>query len=297
MWKYNAWGLVLLFLISYSLRADSISALVTPEKFKKGVIWKIESGQQPPSYLMGTVHVDDPRVKKLFSKAQEPFNNAKIVCTEVKLDFKAIAAEMKAMFFSDGQTLESVLDDKTLYEQTIKLADKRGIPEAMVRQMKPFALVFVLSMPKSKGQILDEKIYTDAVRQGKQTCGLETVKEHGDIFKSFEMPDQVKMLKMTVENIDEVDKQFPLLLKAYLNRDLVTMSKLVNDSMRLHDKRIETIFIQRFLIDRNRKMLTRMTPLIDKGNAFFAVGAMHLIGKAGLLRLLEEQGYRVSVIY
>jgi uncharacterized protein YbaP (TraB family) len=297
MRKYNTWIFFLLFLVNQHTHADSVSALVTPEKFTKGLIWKIEAAQKSPSYLMGTIHVDDPRVRELFKNAQGHFNDAKTVCTEVKLDFKAIAAELQAMFFSDGQTLESVITDKALYQQTIKLAKERGLPEIMIRQMKPFALVFVLSMPPSTGQILDEKIYTDAIRQGKQVCGLETVEEHGDIFKSFGMSDQIKMLKITVENIAEVDKQYPLLLKAYLERDLAAMAALMNASMLIHDKEIEALFIQRFLIDRNNKMLMRMQPLIEKGNAFFAVGAMHLTGKAGLLRLLEAQGYRLSVVY
>jgi len=297
MKKYNIWALVFLFLVSHIARADSISTLITPEKFTKGLIWKIESAKKAPSYLIGTIHVDDPGVLKLFSRAQNHFNNASTVCTEVKLDFKAIAAELQAMFFSDGQTLETVLNDKAFYQQVVKLANKRGLPEMMVRQMKPFAMVFMLSMPTSQGQILDEKIYTDALRQGKQVCGLETVEEHGDIFESFDMPDQIKMLKTTVKHIDEVDKQYPLLLKAYLERDLAAMASLVNTSMDMHDKAIETTFIQRFLIDRNKNMLMRMEPLIEKGNAFFAVGAMHLTGEAGLLRLLEAQGYSLSVVY
>lgn len=297
MRNISTWIFCLLYLFSQNALSGSISAYITPEKFTAGMIWKIESGNIAPSYLMGTIHVDDPQVRALFAQAAEQFNKAETVCTEVKLDFKAVAAELEAMFFSDGQTLESVLNDKAFYQQTVKLAGERGFPEAMVRHMKPFALMFMLSMPHSEGEMLDAKIYTDAIRQGKQVCGLETLEEHGNVFKSFEMPDQIKMLRITIENIDEVDRLYPLLLKAYLDRDLVKLVDLVNNSMKLHDEAIETIFTQRLLIDRNKKMFMRMQPLIKKGNAFFAVGAMHLTGKAGLLRLLEAQGYTLTVVH
>jgi len=155
----------------------------------------------------------------------------------------------------------------------------------------------MLSMPKSEGPVLDEKIYTDAVRQHKEICGLETTAEHSNVFESFDMRTQVRMLKTTVERIDEVDEMYPALLQAYLERDLAAIARLVNASLLMEDGDIERIFIQRFLIDRNRKMVQRMVPLINQGGAFFAVGAMHLTGKAGLLRLLEARGYTVSRVY
>ena len=34
--------------------------------------------------------------------------------------------------------------------------------------------------------------------------------------------------------------------------------------------------------------------LLEKGNAFIAVGALHLPGERGLIELLREQGYTVS---
>ena len=42
---------------------------------------------------------------------------------------------------------------------------------------------------------------------------------------------------------------------------------------------------------------TRMEPYLKKGQAFIAIGALHLPGKAGVLSLLAQKGYRVSVVY
>jgi uncharacterized protein YbaP (TraB family) len=288
---------LLLWLVCNIAHADPVRSLIVPEKYTEGLLWKIESAQQEPSYLLGTMHVDDPGIWDMFKHAQKFFDSAKTVCTEVKLDFETVAAEMRVMFFSDGRTLKSVMNDDSFYQRTIHIANARGLPEVMVRSMKPFTLAFMLSMPQSKGQVLDEKIYTDAVRQDKQICGLETTVEHSNVFESFDMHTQVQMLKTTVERIDEVDGMYPVLLAAYLDRDLAAIARLVNESLLMEDAKIESIFIQRFLIDRNSKMAQRMIPLIDKGSAFFAVGAMHLTGKAGLLRLLEARGYTISRVY
>lgn len=142
----------LLSLICHVVMADSLKTQVLPEKHTRGVIWKIDGANIEPSYLMGTMHVDDPGIRLLFTHAQKYFDDAKMVCTEIKMDFAAIAAEIQAMFFSDGQTLKSVIADQRFYQQVIQAAEKHGLPEAAVRNMKPFTLAFMLSMPVSKGK-------------------------------------------------------------------------------------------------------------------------------------------------
>ena len=44
-------------------------------------------------------------------------------------------------------------------------------------------------------------------------------------------------------------------------------------------------------------MVDRMAPRLAEGNAFIAVGALHLPGEKGVLNLLQQGGYRVSAVY
>ncbi|UCE88321.1 MAG: TraB/GumN family protein [Pseudomonadota bacterium] len=67
--------------------------------------------------------------------------------------------------------------------------------------------------------------------------------------------------------------------------------------MEQSDPEIAELFTRRFIVERNRLMLERMQPRLREGNAFIAVGALHLPGEQGLLRLLERRGYRVKAIY
>ncbi|MDZ7847866.1 MAG: TraB/GumN family protein [Owenweeksia sp.] len=45
--------------------------------------------------------------------------------------------------------------------------------------------------------------------------------------------------------------------------------------------------------DRNLKWLEKLRPLLDDGNVFVAVGALHLPGENGLITLLRKEGYEV----
>ena len=55
-------------------------------------------------------------------------------------------------------------------------------------------------------------------------------------------------------------------------------------------------FKKYLLVDRNAKMRTAALPLLEKGNAFIAVGALHLPGPTGLVALLRESGYTVTPV-
>ena len=53
-------------------------------------------------------------------------------------------------------------------------------------------------------------------------------------------------------------------------------------------------FEQRIIIDRNHRMAERALPILADGNAFIAVGALHLPGKEGLVELFRQAGFTVT---
>ena len=48
------------------------------------------------------------------------------------------------------------------------------------------------------------------------------------------------------------------------------------------------------VVERNKTMIKSAKPIIDQGNAFIAVGALHLPGPDGLIELLRKAGYTVT---
>ena len=55
-------------------------------------------------------------------------------------------------------------------------------------------------------------------------------------------------------------------------------------------------FEERVVTLRNHVMAERAGPILDRGNAFIAVGALHLPGEQGLVALLTQAGYTVSAV-
>ena len=58
---------------------------ILPTKYKYGLFWKIELSGYKPSYLLGTIHFNDPRALAVISKIKTQFATADRLCTEIKL--------------------------------------------------------------------------------------------------------------------------------------------------------------------------------------------------------------------
>jgi uncharacterized protein YbaP (TraB family) len=59
----------------------------------------------------------------------------------------------------------------------------------------------------------------------------------------------------------------------------------------------EDEFTRLLLFGRNEAMMQRMAPLLEKGGAFVAVGALHLSGKDGLIERARAENYRVTKVW
>jgi len=262
----------------------------------RGLLWKIELPGIQPSYLFGTIHSDDPRITHLPAAVKERFAHAASFTMELIANGAGIVDMAEAMFFNDGQTLEKVVG-KDLYAQTLQALESRGLPTEEIEKQKPWAVMISLSMPKPRsGLVLDLVLQLEATRQGKPTYGLETMQEQIELFNSMSMSDQTHLLAETVRTAAQMDTQFEELFQTYLNRDLTGLMA-TNDKYQPDNDPVYRSFMDRLLNKRNIKMLKRMLPRLKEGNAFIAVGALHLPGPEGLLNLLEKTGYRITSVY
>ena len=276
--------------------APAVQHNAAASRFDHGLLWKIETPGAKPSYLFGTIHIDDPRVTALPPPVGKALDGSDRFVMEAVLDNDSLAQMAQAMYFDDDRTLEQVVG-KDLYAVTLKALDARGIQNANVEKQKPWAVMMLLSMPAPKtGEFLDMVLETRATKQNKPVAGLETMAEQIAVFDDLSMPDQIALLKEAVRTGPDLEKDYGELIRAYLARDLRTLAE-ISDKHEPDEDRLYRTVTDRLLTQRNTRMRQRMAPFLKQGNAFIAVGAAHLAGEAGLLNLLEQAGYRVTPVY
>ncbi len=273
-----------------SRRTDAITVL--PEA--AGVFWKVEKPGVSPSFLLGTIHVEDERVVKLPPAVEKAFDASRFLVLELILDESAVVKAALSMLYMDGTDLKDVLGE-TLFNRAARAMNVYGVPEIALRRMKPWAVMSLLTVPRPKtGDFLDLVLYRRAVQSGKKVFGLESVEEQVGALESLSLRDQVEILRQTLDQMDLIPRLQGAMIETYLAGDLEGLVSLSKRFVRAQDRELADRFMASLNEARNLKMAERLKPYIAKGNAFAAVGALHLPGEKGLLNLLKKSGHEVS---
>ena len=265
-----------------------------------GLLWKIEKADLRPSHIYGTMHVGHPRVINLAPQVESVFTSADRFVMEMLLNFEAVGVITAGSFFNDGRTLQSVMQEED-YQRLIHVLNvKLLMSEDVVKHMRPWAVFMTMMMPSdeqmNQESALDMVLYRRSALRKIPLHGLETAEEQLAVFESLSIQDQVWMLNKTVEELERSQALMQTMLDAYVDRDLAALVELQEKYMD-EETDIDDRFMHELLDKRNIRMVERMQEYLQQGNAFIAIGALHLPGEKGVLHLLEQQGYRVTPVY
>ncbi|MEM5492603.1 TraB/GumN family protein [Hoeflea sp. AS16] len=276
-----------------------------------GLLWKVEKAGVEPSYLFGTMHVTDPRVTKMPDAAQAAFDAAGTVVIEtIEILDPAIAQAVlvqrpELTMFTDGTKLTAFLDEEDAKLIEAELS-RRDIPFAMVSHMKPWMISGLVALPacemarKARGvEFLDIQIAKIARAEGKQLLGLESIGEQMAAMADLPMEFHIRGLVETIKLADLMPDIMATMTDLYLKGEIAQIMPLIlaagpQDVAEDIDGYAQ--FEERIVRMRNHVMAERAAPVLDAGNAFIAVGALHLPGEEGVVALLQDAGYTVSPV-
>jgi len=264
-----------------------------------GILWEIREQGERIGYLFGTVHSDRRDVLDLPDPVQRAFDRSRHFAFELDLQAVDPSAIGRLMRLEGDTTLDRTLP-ATLWRRARKAARERGVPPDAAAALEPWALSIMLALPSSDPQrILDHALQRAARATGHSVTGLESPAEQLSIFDELPLDRQVEMLRQTVELVEtgEARRLYDEVVEAWLARDLARLVELAARYPALPEDGGNDELMDQLLRQRNLRMAERMEPLFARGDAFIAVGALHLAGEDGLVRLLERRGYSLRVIY
>lgn len=276
----------------------------------RGNLWRIEKTGTDASYLLGTMHVTDPRVLGLPAAAAAAFDKSATVILESDeiLDERKIAASLMARpdltMFLDGRSITDIMspENAARLENGLK---QRGIPLNAVSRMKPWMLLSFVSLPacefarKAAGvSFLDKKLAQDATARGKRFVGLETMVEQLTAMSELSVDFQLQALIETLEMGERMDDVIETMINLYVGENIGMTTPLLKsldpEKSKEESEKGYAAFEQRIITDRNHVMAERAASELARGNVFMAVGALHIPGKQGLVELLRAQGFTLT---
>jgi uncharacterized protein YbaP (TraB family) len=149
------------------------------------------------------------------------------------------------------------------------------------------------------GTPLDAQVIEIARERRLPLDQIEGVEEQIFTFDEFPMDSQVALLRHSLEHRAELAELAERTLDAYLARDLSALWQLREAFIARYPAVAahQAVMTKRVIYDRNVVMAFRMQRQLRRGDAFVALGALHLYGGRGVLALLEQDGYRATRVF
>ncbi|MBC5839096.1 TraB/GumN family protein [Flavobacterium muglaense] len=279
---------VAVVLISSGTFAQAKKAASVPLN-EKSLLWEISgNGLSKSSYLYGTIHMICGNDYFLSDKTKKAFDATNNLVLEVNLsDPNEMSSAQQ--FIYGKEPLSKTLSPQQLNDLDVLLQKRTGMT---VKQVDKFNLVSLTSliMMKSFGcddiKMYEMEFIEMAKSSSKSIAGFETLQSQMDFLSSAYT--DAEMITMLQESNDENTKK---MVQNYIQENLpeiyndVTAEKAMNEKTR------------KVLLDgRNENWIVKMPNIMKDKSTFFAVGAGHLLGEQGVIRLLRKKGYTVKPV-
>lgn len=271
---------------------------INPEQssipYGTGLLWKIEKNGSV-SHLFGTMHSQDRRVTLLPPQVLLAIVQSKTMVMEVIPNQQANEIYTTSMYFTGDKTISDLID-ASVYSRLQEKIVHYGIEKENIPRIKAWAAFSILAGPYPvRALTQDQVLMNQAISANKTIAGMETMDELVASLESIPVDDQVEILTDTLCNHENIVRDAEKLVLLYVERNLGGIVNFNNQPH--HDEAVFKRFIKIMVSDRNLRMLERMEPYLNTGGAFIGAGASHLPGDKGLLKLLEQKGYNITVVY
>ena len=270
-------------------------------------------GLESPSYIVGTYHLAPASFADSIPGMRQAIEQTNQVCGELDMmdAFKPenAAQLIQSQMLPEGVTLSSLLSAEQLSRLNALLLEVLGTNledeafAAQMEKMKPVTLSTTLSlasyMKKTQSfnpmELLDNYFQTLALQNGKSVKGFETVEFQMDVLYGSELPKQVEDLMCLVDHFDEATELVDRITSAYFSQNFQQLESVLEEEM--EGSCAATPEEEAALLDnRNQNWITMMPDMMAEKPTLFVVGAGHLCGEKGVLKLLEGLGYTVEGI-
>lgn len=257
------------------------------------LFWKITHKDLPtPSYLLGTMHIQ-PKGNPNWKDAFLPYME-QCAGFATEFDLEEVDAQVIAeySFLPNNQTLADYISPKKIKKLEKIFLKAAGLPIGGLLRTKPLFIANMLTekiLTEDHSVSMDSELYQLAKQLGKDCSGIETFAEQLEILQKIPIEYQVKNLLKIGKNISQFRKNLKKMFAIYEEGDVQKLHKVTRKGIGSIRKLM--------LYQRNELMAYRIFKKIQEKSIFCAIGAGHLGGKQGVLRLLKKRGLRVKPVF
>lgn len=266
--------------------------------FAETSLWQISKNGHH-LYLGGTIHVLKKTDYPLPVEFTHAFKKSDKLVFETDIE-KAKSPEFakkmtQMMMLPAGKSLKDVLNKKT-FNRLKQYLTAKNIPIENFLGFKPSMIVLILTVIelKTMGMMeegVDEYFYKKSKRAGKSISYFETVDEQLSFLQTMGQGNEDEMVMSSINDMSRMSSMMDVIKTAWLTGDEKKLVKVaLEDMIRDYPGVYQTL-----LVKRNNNWMPHIERMMqDKPVEMVLVGALHLVGKVGLLQQLRNKGYQVT---
>lgn len=291
----------------------AVTAAVGATPFASGNAWRAIRGSEVVD-IVGTYHFDDLRHEMVMEALRPTLDVASVLLVEAgPRETDKLTADMTSrpdlLYIMEGPTLPELLPDADwrLFSDAMS---ERGIPAFFAAKMQPWYATMVLSTPpcmmaelaEGDARGLDHRIIERAEERRIPIRALEPYDTAFKLFQDLPRDTQVDMIRMSLATDElQAEDMMATLTKAYFDEDVRVTWELGRIAAKkipgMTAAKVDSTYAameEALMTRRNESWIPVIEDAAQRGRVFVAVGALHLSGEKGILKLLENAGFRIE---
>jgi uncharacterized protein YbaP (TraB family) len=289
---------------------QALDAGLEARPFPRGNHWRATRGDEV-LHLIGTVHLDDPRLSGPTERMTPLIEGAATVLLEMTArergELQRSMGTRPELLLLQETTLPELLpeDDWQLLSDALRA---RGMPPFMAARFQPWYVSMLLALPPcladalSEQAGLDARIETLASNAGVAVHALEPFDTGFRAFDAVPLEVQIDMLRASLTDPGDSEDLFATVLSRYMEEDHAEswlLAQVLAPRFSEFGAQEQAAFdaLGRTLLDsRNRAWIPVILEALDRteGIVVAAFGAGHLSGDLGVLQLLQDEGFTLE---
>jgi hypothetical protein len=257
-------------------------------------VWALH-GAHNTVYLAESVHLLKPGDSALPGAVTRAYADSSQLVMEMdlaKLDTSSVAEWMlEHGRYPEGQSMQQALGPER-FARVASQAATLGLPIEELSILRPWVVALTLSdlmylkLGYDPESGVEEQLVARAHQDGRATAGLETLDEELGQLERMSAEDQARFLDLTLADLKDTSDETDQLLSAWRSGDSSALAAQLSDAYKQFPE------LYRVLVsERNQRWLPQIRSyLATDHNVLVVVGALHVVGKGGLLELLRGAG-------
>lgn len=286
------------------------------------LLWKISKEDQPDSYILGTHHVIPSSIIQDIKGVEQAYKDSEVLVGELdirEMDKFTSDPKNSLMLMAPADSLLDQVMRPNSYNSLLELIENEPallqVPQLMLKSFKPQVISSLLSIgiamkaneklfPGNDSPMGVDMIFENrAIQEGKKIIGLETMEFQAQLlYNNKSIQKSADELSDLVDCIDSHPEaalaSAEELGKLYIEENLEGLLKLADEmsSEICPGLQMDPKDRKAMLDDRNIDWIPKLNEAMKNNSCFIIVGALHLPGKLGVLKLLKKEGYQISPI-